>query len=274
MRDDDLLGVAATAQLDDGVHALLEGQEDVDAEAVHAEQAAGVGELAQVVEVGRVAAVTDDDLAQIDAFFAEDALGDETGFAARVGVHGDRSLRLSARGAHSAHDSLDTGGQPLLLDGALEERCTHTRVTDALAQILEEELGHRLRAAEQSVGSGVVELEGDVVVRVDARGHDDVEVGAFGHLLDARDVSTQPQYGGVHDGVDAESLEFLELADGLGNLGLFVPFAVIDAVLLAEHEDVLVDERGAEVTRIHDPLDGLDISHRSSPPRWSIQSRA
>ena len=52
LRQDHLVGVAALAHRDHGAHAVLERQQDVEAEAVHAEQRARRRELLEVVEVG------------------------------------------------------------------------------------------------------------------------------------------------------------------------------------------------------------------------------
>ena len=54
MREHHPLGVAALAQRHDCRDPLLEGQQHVDAEPIHAEQEAGIRELSQVVEVDRV----------------------------------------------------------------------------------------------------------------------------------------------------------------------------------------------------------------------------
>ena len=68
------VGVAAAAQLGDHLDPLVRRQEAVDAEAVHAEDRTVGDQLLEVAEVVGVAAVADDDAAQVDALLLEDRL--------------------------------------------------------------------------------------------------------------------------------------------------------------------------------------------------------
>jgi hypothetical protein len=72
-------------------------------------------------------------------------------------------------------------------------------------------------------GAGVVELERDLVVRVEAGGQDDVEFDLGGDLLDAGDVAAESKHGGIHDGVDPEVLQLTELRDRVRDLLVLVP---------------------------------------------------
>src|SRR5699024_3116236 len=92
----------------------------------------------------------------------------------------------------------------LLLDGALEEAGTHTGVGDALREVLEGELGERLRDIEEQPRPGVVELEGDLVVRVQAGRDDDVDIHLLRDALDAGEIAPQPEDRWVEDRVDPE----------------------------------------------------------------------
>ena len=136
----------------------------------------------------------------------QDPLRVETRARVRVRVDRDRRAGAHVRLRDRSHHALDSRGHPLLLDRALEERRTHTGVRDALRQILDEHLRQRLRLVEEQPGTRVVELEGDLVVGVQPRGGDDVEVGPLCDPLDARDVATQTQDRGVHDRVDPQPL--------------------------------------------------------------------
>ena len=76
-----LLGEAAAAELDHDVGAGLGRRAEVDAEAVHAQDEAGFGQLAQVVGVGGVAAVAEDDAPRVHALLvAHHPLHDEAGW--------------------------------------------------------------------------------------------------------------------------------------------------------------------------------------------------
>ena len=109
-----------------------------------------------------------------------------------------------------------------------------------------------------------MELEWDLVVRVEARRGDDLQVGAGGHLLDARDVAAEPEHGGVEDRVDPELLELLEIPLRLSDAGVLVPVLIVDPVLLAEHEDMLVDERPSEVRAVDRSRHRLHLCHTVS----------
>ncbi|SBT56413.1 hypothetical protein POVWA1_075960 [Plasmodium ovale wallikeri] len=189
---------------------LLHRVEQVEAEPVHPEHRPGVGDLAEVVDVVGVAGVADDHLRQGDALLLQHLLRDQPGLVGRVGVHRDRCAGLDVGLADRAHDAPDARGQPGELDGALEDARADLGPGDALADVLDEHLGQGLRHVDQQSRSAVLELVGHVVVRVQARDHDDVELDLGGDLLDARDVSTEPEDGGVHDRVDPDTLELVQ----------------------------------------------------------------
>ena len=130
--------------------------------------------------------MADHDLRQVGALFGEHTLGHKARAGVWVGVHRDRSTTFGAGGTDCPHRPLDARGQTLLFDGALEEAGTHARVGDALAQVLKKELRQRFRDVEKETGTRVVELEGDLVVRVQAGGDDDVDVDLFGYPLHSR----------------------------------------------------------------------------------------
>src|SRR5690606_22951681 len=103
------------------VYARFGRQIGVDTEPVHAQERSVLGDLGQVVEVCRVARVTDDDLPQIRALFLEHSLRDQAGACAWIGVDGDGGAGLSARLTDRPHRALDALGEPGGFDGAFEE---------------------------------------------------------------------------------------------------------------------------------------------------------
>jgi hypothetical protein len=107
------------------------------------------------------------------------------------------------------------------------------------------------------------------VIRVQAGGDDDVDVDLLVHPVQAPDVATEPDDGGVDDGVDASRLQLAQLADGVGDASLLVPprVSVVLEDLRAEHEDVLVHERCAELVDVDGASDRLDLGHLPVPPR-------
>ncbi|WGP06741.1 hypothetical protein QFE97_02975 [Bacillus subtilis] len=108
----------------------------------------------------------------------------------------------------------------------------------------------------------MLELVGEVGECVEAGGCDDVELGLLGHPLDPGDVATETHDRRVEDRVDPRGFEVIELGDGIGDLLLVVPGRVIVLPhLLAEDEDVLVDEGSAEFAAVDGAGDGLDFCH-------------
>jgi hypothetical protein len=69
-----LLRATLFGQLRHGVDAGIERRQDVEPEAVHPQVGTGIGQRAQIVEVGGIAGVADNDLAQIDALLGENFL--------------------------------------------------------------------------------------------------------------------------------------------------------------------------------------------------------
>src|SRR5262245_13683608 len=74
VREHEPLDMTALAQLEDGPHALLEGQEPVEPEPVHPEIRTTLEQLLEVLEVGGVTTVPDHDPRQIDALRLEHLL--------------------------------------------------------------------------------------------------------------------------------------------------------------------------------------------------------
>ena len=73
VRQGDPVGIAAFRQCDDGSDTFSSIGDEIYAEPVHAEDRALIGDPHQIVEIGRIARMPDDDIAQIDALFGERA---------------------------------------------------------------------------------------------------------------------------------------------------------------------------------------------------------
>lgn len=102
-----------------------------------------------------------------------------------------------------------------------------------------------------------MELEGDLVVRVQAGRNDDVDVDLLGDALHPRQVAPQAEHRRVEDRVDAQPGQGRELGDRLGDLGVLVPVTLeILPVLLPQDEDVLVGQHAAQVGGVDAPGHG------------------
>jgi hypothetical protein len=255
-----LVGVAAAGQLRHQVAALLEGGEVVDPEAVHAQDEAGLGHPLQVVGVvDGVAAVAEDDPAEVDALGRQHLDDPGAVLAGRVRVDGDRHAGGRVRAGDRAEHPLHAGRQPLLVDRALEHARPDAGAGDALGDVADEEVGHRLLRA-------AGEEERHLVERVDAGGDHDVEVGnLLGDPLDPADVSALADHGDVDDRVDAVLGQLAQLADGVGDAPVLLA-PLVGIVLLdvgRHHEDVLVHEHPAELGGLDRAPRRLDVCHTS-----------
>ena len=155
------------------------GSRMFEAEAVHAEQRAGRGELLEVVEVGRVAAVGEHDPPRVDALLVEHPQRVEAALALRVRVDADRRAGLLVDAADRAHDALDVLGQAGGVDRALEDPGLDAAALDPVAQVGAHQLVERLVAVEQRARAAEVPRARQHVVRVEAGREDDVQPGAL-----------------------------------------------------------------------------------------------
>jgi hypothetical protein len=104
-----------------------------------------------------------------------------------------------------------------------------------------------------------VEPKRYVVVGVQPRRDDDVQVGGRGNTGDPWDVAAQPDHGEVDDGVDAARLQLVEPIDGIGHPFVFVApcLRVVQRDFRGHDEHVLVHERDADVGGIDWSLSGI-----------------
>ena len=121
----------------------------------------------------------------VDPFAHERVERDETGTRRRVRVHHHRRLGLDRGGGDEREDARDIPHEPMAVDRALEERGPDTRLPDALAELVHEEV-------DDPVVRPVSEKARELDERVYACGDHDVQVDAVVDPLDARDVPAQP----------------------------------------------------------------------------------
>lgn len=124
--------MAALAHPDHRRHAVLIGQQQVQAEPVHAQQRPGDRELLQVIQVGAIAAVSEHHPPRIDFLLGQNPQRIPTTLVRRRGVDADRRIALTVHATHRAHDSLDVLGQTGGVDSAFQDPRFHSAAFDAL----------------------------------------------------------------------------------------------------------------------------------------------
>ncbi len=263
------VGVPAATHLHHGVGPRLERGVHVQAEAIHAQDETVVGQRAEVVDVGAVARVTQHHPGGVDALLvAQQLLHDQAGLRARMGVHGDRGAGGAVGPGHRSHDAGHPVGEPLVVDGTLQEGGLDPGAGDAFGDVGREHLDHRIRHVRPERGVhrriAVVEEERHLVVGVTTGGDDDVQVGdLLGDALDARDVPAQPDDGGIHDGTSALGRQRAQLVHGVDYPFVFA--APLGRVVLLdvgiEDEHVLVHVGPAEVGGVHRATNRLNGRH-------------
>ena len=164
------------------------------------------------------------------------------------------------RACDGAEHPLDAGGHARLVDRALEEAGTNPGVRDALGEVADDQVRHRIGEVETGPGAADPKVVGDIRVGVRAGGYHDGEVDLSGDRHDPGDVSAQTDHSRIDDRVDPRRLDRAQLRDGVVDPGLLVPLA--GQVLLdigSEDEDVLVHQSAAEGTGVDGAPDRGDV---------------
>src|SRR5437660_8786698 len=116
----------------------------------------------------------------------------------RVGRDGYAGL--SMRLGYCSQNALHSLGHAGRIGCALENSSLDAGVRDALLNVLQEHLYHRLGSFERCAGSAKMEVERDVVVGVNSGRDDDVDGCLPSHSLDAWNVAAKTDHGEVDHG--------------------------------------------------------------------------
>jgi hypothetical protein len=139
-------------------------------------------------------------------------------------------VRLADRAQHA----LDSRSQAVLVDRALEQPGLDPRAGDAVANVLHEQLDHRLRHVEDPAGAGEVKLHRLVVVGVDARRDDDVDAHLLVDALHPRDVAPEAEDRRIDDGPDPARGALPELGHRISDPVILVPGIRIVRIVLPD----------------------------------------
>jgi hypothetical protein len=129
--------------------------------------------------------VGDHDPSRVDAVTGERVEREPPGSLLGVRVNHHRGAGLHRGDRDRLEDSRHVTGEPVPLDGALQERRLHAGVVDSFEDLAGEQVRDRLDAA---IREEVRELQ----ERVHAGRDDDVEVSRLRHPPDPRDVPAEP----------------------------------------------------------------------------------
>ena len=186
-----------------------------------------------------------------------------------MGVHRDRRAGLGVRPADGPQHPLDAGRQALVVDRALQERRLDAGVRDP---------GRRCPATNSVViGSSAVlaraaelEVQRHLVVGVQARRDDDVELGSVGDPPDPVNIAAEPQrrWGRRSSGSRGAARAVSLVIASSTRSSSFQPGRVVLPDFLVENEDVLVHERQAQRIGVDWASDSLDLCHGSTVA-WS-----
>src|SRR5262245_5202938 len=146
VREDHLTGVALGAEPGNHLDTLAGRQEALQAEAVHPDRAPALHQAAQIAEVLAVAAVADDDAAEIDAFLREDRLLQLARASGGPGVRGDGHAGSLLGPRRRAQDVVDHRRDAGSVGGALDDGRLDAAHADALRDVADEQVGHRVDA--------------------------------------------------------------------------------------------------------------------------------
>ena len=177
--------------------------------------------------------------------------------AAQVCVEiGTPGRLLGPRGR--AQDVLDHRRHAGGVGGALDDGRLHAAVADALRDVADEQVGHRVDA-----------VRAEVALRhpPDAGGDDDVHARAARHAEDQVDVAAEIDGGQVDDRADAAAVEVGHLP--LGDVEDRGAIPQVGPVLLharRARDDVLVHQRRSELGRGHRTERCLHRCHATLPP--------
>ena len=169
-------------------------------------------------------------------------------------------------GADRTQHALDIRGEARLVDRAFELVGLHIGMQDAFGKVADEQLDHLLRKVAQARHIMLAQRHGHDIEGIKTGRHDDVEIGALGHLQHARDITPQAQDREVDNRVDARGLELVEPPHRvLDTLILHEVAAVVLREFRVHRKEMLMHEHAPELGRIHGSFQRVHRRHRASP---------
>ncbi len=193
--------------------------------------------------------MTDHHAGEVHALFAEDFLLGQPRLAERVGVSGNRRTRAPVGLGGGPQHTLDSFSDSGLVGGAFEHSGLHSGSGDALLDVQDKHVDHHLRSFEDCARSAQVKIQRNIVVGIDAGGHDNVDGRPFGDLLNAGDIAPETDHSQIDHGIHAARLQLVQTGHSAGDALVFVaPLAgIVLPDFRIEHKDMLVHQCDAEL---------------------------
>ena len=110
-----------------------------------------------------------------------------------------------------------------------------------------------------------------IVIRVDSRRHDDLDLRLLRDPLDAGNVTAQTDYREVNNGIHSTRLQLIQSRHGVSD-ALFLEAPILRIVLrnlLIKYEHVLMHQRGPQLRGVDRTADSLDLGHERNSSAMS-----
>src|SRR5262249_50369892 len=179
----------------------------VEAEAIHPDRAPALHQPAQIREGVGVTAVADDDAAQVNALLRKDRLLRVARAASGPGGGRKRHTGRLLRAYRGAEDVLDQRCYAGRVGGALDDGGLYTTRADALRDVADEEVRHRVDAVRTEVPRRHPPHPG---------GDEHLHRGPTRHGDEQVNIAAEVDGGQVDDRADAARVELGHLALGEG----------------------------------------------------------
>src|SRR5262249_2464017 len=145
----------------------------------------------QIVQVGRVSRMANDDTGQVDPFLSENALLLEASTGVGMSVSRYRDTGAPVGLGDGPQHAFDSTGHSWLVSSALQDGGFHSGAGNSLLNVANEHIHHQLRPLEDGTGPSKVKVHRNVVVRVHTGSCDDVEIDMLGDSLDPGNVAAK-----------------------------------------------------------------------------------
>src|ERR1700730_18924385 len=99
-------------------------------------------------------------------------------------------MRLGCSSKNTLHSRRNAG----LIRSTFEDACFHACVGDAVLDVSDKHLGNQFRPAQHGAWTAIVEEEWHLVICVDSRRHDDLDLCLLRDLVGAPKAAAQSDY--------------------------------------------------------------------------------